>query len=355
MFLPAAVVRIIAPLAGITALAVATISAQQPAAQAPQAPPRSPYQEAGQLPARIMSFTAEPAGIKPGETTTLRWAVENPRTTTIEPTVGRATPRGEMKVTPVATTTYTLTVTGVNGTLTKAVTVTVAGTQPVAATAEPAVPLTARPAPRTADGKPDLSGVYGYAAGPGRGAPPPPPGALPRTPTLKPGAEKYRVQRGPTDTGLYSTCTPPGVPQTFFVPYYVQFVQAPRQLVILHEYLHLYRVITMDGSPHPPDPDPFWMGHSIGHWEGETLVVDSVGFKESEINGFRTTESLHVVERFRRPNLGTLEYEAVIEDPNVFTGPWLITRTFPLLPEQQRVDEFFCENNRDYKPLFGNK
>jgi hypothetical protein len=97
------------------------------------------------------------------------------------------------------------------------------------------------------------------------------------------------------------------------------------------------------------------MGHSIGHWEGDTLVVDSVGFKESELNGFRTTESLHVVERFRRPNLGTLEYEAVIEDPNVFAGPWLITRTFPFLPEQQRVDEFFCENNRDYKPLFGNK
>ena len=62
-----------------------------------------------------------------------------------------------------------------------------------------------------------------------------------------------------------------------------------------------------------------------------------------------------MVERFKRPNLGTLEYEAVIEDPNVFAGPWLITRSFPLLPEHNRVDEFFCENNRDYKPLFGAK
>jgi hypothetical protein len=97
------------------------------------------------------------------------------------------------------------------------------------------------------------------------------------------------------------------------------------------------------------------MGHSTGKWEGDTLVVDSVGFKESEVSGYRTTESLHVVERFKRPNLGTLEYEAVIEDPNVFAGPWLITRTFPLLPEHNRVDEFFCENNRDYKPLFGAK
>jgi hypothetical protein len=219
------------------------------------------------------------------------------------------------------------------------------------------IPLTSRAAPKTVEGKPDLTGVYGYGVGPGRGAPPPSskPGELPRTPTLKPGAEKYRVERGPTDTGLYSTCAPPGVPQTFFVPYYVQFVQSPKYLVILHEYLHLYRVIPLDGSPHPPDPDPFWMGHSTGKWEGDTLVVDSVGFKESEVSGYRTTESLHVVERFKRPNLGTLEYEAVIEDPNVFAGPWLITRTFPLLPEHNRVDEFFCENNRDYKPLFGAK
>jgi hypothetical protein len=351
-----AFLRRIVLMAVALSLAAVAASAQQPPARAPQAPPRSPYQEAGQLPARIMAFTAEPPTLKPGESTTLKWAVENPRTTTIEPAVGRAVPRGEMRVTPAATTTYTLTVTGVNGTLTRSVTVTVAGTTPVAANAE-SIPLTARPAMRTAEGKPDLTGVYGYGAGPGRGAPPPTagPGELPRTPTLKPGAEKYRVERGPTDTGLYSTCAPPGVPQTFFVPYYMQIVQAPKYVVILHEYLHLYRVIPLDGSPHPPDPDPFWMGHSTGKWDGDTLVVDSIGFKESEINGYRTTESLHVVERFRRPNLGTLEYEAVVEDPNVFAAPWLITRTFPYLPEHNRVDEFFCENNRDYKPLFGAK
>jgi hypothetical protein len=348
--------RAIGPFAAAILLAAQGALAQQPAAQAPQAQRRSPYQEAGQLPARIMDFTAEPSTIQPGQSVTLKWAVENPRTTTIEPTVGRAVPRGQITVTPAVTTTYTLRVTGVNGTLTRNVTVTVAGTTPVAAAAAAEeVPLAARPAPRASDGKPDLTGVFGYGAGPGRGSPPPPPGQLPRTPTLKPGAEKYRVERGPTDTGLYSTCTPPGVPQTFFVPYYVQLVQSPKYLVILHEYLHLFRVIPLDGSPHPPDPDPFWMGHSTGRWEGDTLVVDSVGFKESEINGYRTTEALHVVERFKRPSLGTLEYEAVIEDPNVFAGPWLITRTFPLLPEFNRVDEFFCENNRDYKPLFGAK
>jgi plastocyanin len=356
---------VVAVAASVTSLAA---QAPPPAAAPSQAPPaaqgrggapplRGGYTEAGTLQARIMSFTAQPASIKPGETVTLNWAVENPRSVTITPDVGRAAPRGPLKVTPKATTTYTLTVTGVNpgaapggppATLTRTVTVTVAGTTPIAATAAPDV--AAMPVPRTLDGKPDLSGVYGYGAGPGRGGPPPAPGGLPTTPTLR--DEKYRVVRGPTDTGLYSTCRPPGVPQTFFVPYYTQVLQGPKHVVILHEYLTLPRVILMN-EEHPADPDPFYMGHSVGKWEGDTLVVDSVGFKESEISGVRTTEALHLVERFRRPTFGTLEYEVVIEDPNVFTGPWRITRTFPFLQEHKRVDEFFCENNRDYKPLFG--
>ena len=83
-------------------------------------------------------------------------------------------------------------------------------------------------------------------------------------------------------------------------------------------------------------------------------VVDSIGFNDkTEINGYRHTEALHVVERFKRPDADTLQYEATIEDPNVFAGPWLITRTFPFLPEHDSVDEFVCENNRDYRDLFG--
>ena len=149
---------------------------------------------------------------------------------------------------------------------------------------------------------------------------------------------------------------PPGIPQTFFVPYYIQIVQAPKHVVVAHEYLNLFRIIPTDGRPHPPDPDPSWMGNPVGRWEGDTLVVDSIGFNDkTEINGYRHTESLHVVERFRRPDFDTLQYEATIEDPNVFAGPWVIRRTFPLLPEYDSINEFVCENNRDYKPLFGNK
>lgn len=361
-------IRVGAAVAAAMALATTAATQQAAPAAAPQGRGGTPqvrggYTEAGTLPARIMSFTATPQSIKPGESVTLNWAVENPRSVTITPDIGRAAPRGPLKLTPKATTTYTLTVTGVDPnaapaagrgaaalqTLTRTVTVTVAGTvaRSDAGVSDPA----AMPVPRTLDGKPDLSGVYGYgAAVGGRGGAAPAPDALPTTPKLL--DEKFRVVRGPTDTGLYSTCRPPGVPQSFFVPYYTQVIQSPRAVVILHEYLTLPRIIQMNDE-HPADPDPFYMGHSIGKWDGDTLVVDSVGFKESEINGFKTTESLHLVERFRRPTYGTLEYEVVIEDPTVFAGPWRIARSFPLMPEHKRIDEFFCENNRDYKPLFG--
>jgi hypothetical protein len=349
--------------------------AQQPAAPAagqgrqagpaPQPQVRGGYTEAATLQVRIMDFRADRVSIKPGESITLSWIVENPRggggtdPVTITPGIGRVAPRASMRVTPKATVTYTLTATGltapgVTGALTRALTVTVAGTTPIAAS-EPVARSADLPTPRTADGKPDLTGVYGFGAAPGgRGAPPPAAGAISRTPTLKPGADKYRVVRGPTDAGLYASCRPPGVPQTFMAPYFMQMVQSPKYIILLHEYLTLPRIIEMNAQ-HPPDPDPFYMGHSIGRWEGDTLVVDSIGFKESEFQGFKTTEALHLVERFRRPNMGTLEYEAIIEDPNVFTEPWMISRTFPFLPEHNRIDEFYCENNRDYKDLFGAK
>jgi len=83
-------------------------------------------------------------------------------------------------------------------------------------------------------------------------------------------------------------------------------------------------------------------------------VVDTVGFNDkTEVpGGYRHSEALHVVERFRRSSFDTLEYQATIEDPNVFEKPWIVSRTFPLRPELERVDEFVCENNQDYSKLF---
>jgi hypothetical protein len=99
------------------------------------------------------------------------------------------------------------------------------------------------------------------------------------------------------------------------------------------------------------------MGNSVAHWEGDTLVVDVVGFNDkTEIpGGFRHTEALHVVERFTRKDFDNLDYVATIEDPSVFVEPWTIERGFPLRPDLNTLSEFVCENNRDYTPLFEKK
>jgi hypothetical protein len=343
--------------AALAVLLVSPMKAQQGQRGAPPAPAAGSsgaIQKRIAPPARILEFRAEPQSIKPGESALLTWAVENPIVTTMDPEPGRVAPRGNRRVTPKESTTYTLTVTGPNGATTRAVTVTVAGAAAVAA--KPADAPAGRTIPRTPDGKPDFTGVYGNA-GLGTPAPQPQPiSTLPRTPTLKPGAEKYRVVRGPTDAGQYATCMPPGIPQTFAVPYHFQIVQAPRHVVILHEYLHLFRVIPTDGTPLPPDPDPFWMGHAVGRWEGDTLVVESAGYNDrTEISGYRHTEALRITERFRRVDYDTLQYEAVIEDPDVFEGPWVVARSFAFRPEFDKIDEFVCENNPDYRELYEKK
>jgi hypothetical protein len=310
-----------------------------------------------------MNFTAEPANLKPGESALLTWATENPNGVDIDQGVGRVTPRGTTKVTPTATTTYTLTITGADGALTRSITVNVAGTVAVAAN-RPAEPAK-KEVPRMA-GKPDLSGVYNFGGGGGggrggrggRGGAAPAAaaadssGSLSTTPTLKAGAEKFKVVRGPEDTGPDSDCMPLVGPGAFGVPYQFQLVQSAHSLAILHEYPGVFRTIPIDGV-HPQDPDPTWMGDSVAHWEGDTLVVDTVGFNDkTEINGYKHTEALHIVERFSRPEFGSLQYQAVIEDPNVFERPFAVNRTFSLRSDLAKVDEFVCENNRDYTVYF---
>lgn len=316
------------------------------------------YQRAGQLPARIMDFKAEPASIQPGQKVTLTWSMENPTGATIDPDLGRVTPRGVRQVSPARTTTYTLTVHGPNNqVLSKAVTVNVAGTTPVenAAPADTAK----REVPKTVDGKPDLSGVYDFSLGGGRGGAGgrgANPAGAPEGPVLKPGAEKFKVVRGPNDAGLTSDCMPLAGPQAFSVPYQFQIVESPHSVAILYGYPGTFRIIPTDGGPHSPDPDPTWMGESIGHWDGNTLVVDTIGFNDkTEISGYRHTDALHIVERFSRADYSTLRYEATLEDPNVFAKPWTVKRGFALRTDMAKVDEFVCEHNPDYSKLFEKK
>jgi hypothetical protein len=327
------------------ALFVTWASAQTPPAPSPAAD--QPLGPSGRIqaryapPPRINKFVAEPSSIQPGQSFLLVWATENPAGITIAPDIGTVAARGTRKVTPQATTTYTITVHGAKDALiTKAVTVMVAGTVPIAAEA---ASNAIKDVPRMADGKPDLSGVYNFA-----------PRAVDAPPELKPGAEKYKVVRGPKDAGVYADCMPTGVPLAYFVPYQWQIVQGRDKVAILYEYVHMFRTVPI-GGVHPVDPDPTWMGDSVGHWEGDTLVVDTIAFNDkTELpGGFRHTEALHVVERFRRIDFDHLQWDATIEDPNVFTKPWTLSRTFPLRGDLERVDEYVCENNRDYKDLFG--
>jgi hypothetical protein len=348
----------------IAAIACGLVWAQAPAQPAGgQASPRAPgaqsagfegsaYGKARDIPARIVDFTAQPASIKPGQSFTLIWHTENPAGVTIDPEPGRVMPRGSRQLKPSATTTYTLTARGPNNqVLTKTVTVTVEGTTPAAARADVGAK---KAVPRTADGKPDFSGVY--AGGGGGGARGTGAGGAPAGPVLKGGAEKFRIVRGPDDTGATSNCMPLIPPQSWGVPYQFQILQGANYVAIFHEYPGTFRIIPTDGGPHPVDPDPSWLGDSVGHWEGDTLVVDTIGFNDkTELQGYRHTEDLHTVERFRRTDFETIQYELTIEDRNVFDKPWILSRTFTLRSDLRRIDEFICENNRDYRPLFGTK
>jgi hypothetical protein len=305
---------------------------QTPTAQAPARPVRVVP------PARIVNFTAQPGSVQAGQPVVLVWATENPGGITITPGIGRVAARGTLQVNPAATTTYTLTVGGPNNTsLTQSITVNVTGSAPLSAA-------------NTSSGKPDLSGVYNFAGV-----------RNPTPPELKPGAEKYKIVRGgPGDvrgnTTLGTDCVPLGIPQTFVTPYPFQMVQTPKYVLQIFEYPNTFRFIWTDGRPHPGDPDPTWMGDAIGRWDGDTLVVDSVGFNDkTEVSGYMHTEAYHVVERYKKVDAG-LQYDVTVDDPNVFAKPWTLPqRVLPARPDLDRVDEFVCENKVDYGKYFEKK
>jgi hypothetical protein len=254
------------------------------------------------------------------------------------------TARGSARLSPPVTTTYTLTVAGgPNGeTLKRTLTVTVEGTTPGSngvANVAPQMTL------RLPDGKPNLQGVFNMF-GP-RGAPAAA-GTVPTRPTLKPGMESYRAVVDPNV--VVSDCVVGSVPPSIG-PYSFQIIQNPEYVVIHYEYMHLFRTIPLDGGPHQPGIS--WMGDSVGHWEGDSLVVDTTGFNTlSTVGGggdrhqpFHHSEDLHMVERIRRIDLNTLEIETTLEDPKVFQGPWRTTTRYTYHPEHKKVDEYMCNEN----------
>jgi hypothetical protein len=310
---------------------------------------------------RIITFEASPASIDPGESIVLSWATEAGNGT-IDNGVGAVPISGTLSLTPSATTTYTLSLAG--GEVTRSVTVTVAGTTPVdpAEVDDPSAPS----AVRRINGKPDFSGIYGgfsLGGGGGRGrgrggdtAQPDSPFAdLPGQPTLRPGVDN---QGEANPTGGTSDCLPLPADTAFGVPYPFQIFQNPNYLLFIHEYPGTFRIIPID-QPHGPNDadDPTWMGHSVGEWEGDTLVIDTIGYNgRHSIGGIQQpSEQFHTIERLTPTGPSSFFYEIVYEDPERATGQWRSTRTFSAdtRPGVVKVMEFICENNRDYTPLFG--
>jgi hypothetical protein len=195
------------------------------------------------------------------------------------------------------------------------------------------------PAPRTPDGRPDLSGVWN-----GTSDPNPAPAAL------LPWAEE--VQRQRYSNGLrdapFGFCLP-GIP-TPTIPLFYKFVQTRGLMVVLFEHEPHYRQIFLDGRAHPKDADPTWMGHSVGKWERDTLAVETTGFNDKTwlifATGLPHTEMLRMIERYRRLDLGHLQVDLTLEDPGAFTTPIERHMIWELAPGEEILESICNENNK---------
>ena len=232
------------------------------------------------------------------------------------------------------------------------------------------------PAPRTADGKPDLSGIWGLACpvanavnGTITGAnvycatevSVPPEffnfgnsieGGLPYQPWAAEVVRKTRLAGRPNDP--LSRCFPPGMVRLETFPLFRKMIQIPGLLVILNEHNASYRQIFTDGRPLPADPNPSWNGYSSAKWEGDTLVVQTVGFRDGlwlDTGGSPLTDAAKVTEKFRRVNYGTMEIDLTVDDAKAYTKPWSIKVTQILAPDTELLDYICLENERDVKHL----
>jgi hypothetical protein len=240
-------------------------------------------------------------------------------------------------------------------------------------TANGSVDMTA-PTPRIADGKPDLSGIWNYAGVLGfRGGPPPsPPGTPPQATfwnieagikeglPLTPYGAELRKQRMANDSkdNPDAACLPLGYMQSHTHSQPRKLVQLPDLIIILYEANAGVRQIFLDGRPAPPaDVQPWWFGYSRGRWEGDTLVVESTNFRDGgwlDVNGAPLTSEGRLIERFRRPNLGTLEIDVTIDDPKAYTKPWTVRVNQRLLPDTDLI-EFICQENNQFNTDTGSR
>ena len=241
----------------------------------------------------------------------------------------------------------------------------------------PGVPRTASgtvdvkaPAPRTADGKPDFSGVW-LAGNP---LPCPPllrdgndcqektplsawayhidadlKGGLPYQPWAAAAVKQRSADNSKDDPHV--KCLPSNPPRMYTLPHYLRLMQTPGLLVMLNEYNTAYRLIYMDGRPMPVDPQPSWNGYSTGRWDGDALVIRTIGLRDDlwlDMAGNPMTSAATLTERIRRPNYGTLEIDFTVDDPKAYTKPWTVHLRQTIVVDSDLIDEICLEG---VKPL----
>jgi hypothetical protein len=244
-----------------------------------------------------------------------------------------------------------LAVAGAIGAMTFLVAQTPAGNPPAAKAGKKGKATPQGPLPRLPDGTPDLSGLW---SGGGSNS-----GDISKG--LKPGeelvmlpwaSEKMKTLKSQDDP--QANCLPFGVPRG--APYPWRMIQTPTHKAATHIFIlyegniHSYRQIFMDGREHPSkeDLDPTWYGHSIGHWEKDTLVIDTVGFNDKfwfDYLGHPHTEQLHTIERYTRTDLGNMTIEVTINDPGAYAKPFTTRGTARLQPAGDEILEYICQEN----------
>jgi len=208
------------------------------------------------------------------------------------------------------------------------------------------------PAPKTADGKPDLSGIWepngikyliNIAAD-----------LKPEDVPFKPEAAalyKERVQTfGKDDPD--ARCLPSGMPRKDAITSPYKIIQQPGEIVFLYESRTTFRQVFTDGRALPVDPQPTWDGYSVGHWEGDTLVVETRGMNGLtwlDSNGHPLSDAMHLTEKFRRPDFGHMEIEITIDDPKNYTKPWTVKENPHLLVDTDLIEYICNENEKDLK------
>jgi hypothetical protein len=208
------------------------------------------------------------------------------------------------------------------------------------------------PAPKTADGKPDLSGIWepngikyliNIAAD-----------LKPDDIPFKPEAAalyKERVQTfGKDDPD--ARCLPSGMPRKDAITSPYKIIQQPGEIVFLYESRTTFRQVFTDGRALPVDPQPTWDGYSVGHWEGDTLVVETRGMNGLtwlDSNGHPLSDAMHLTEKFRRPDFGHMEIEITIDDPKNYTKPWTVKENPHLLVDTDLIEYICNENEKDLK------